>query len=235
MSENSVTLRVNELVKTYKLGKVEVPALRGVSLEVKKGEFVSITGPSGCGKSTLMHLIGCLDRPTNGEIFLDGANVSTLDDNQLAEIRNKKIGFVFQSFNLLPKLNAEKNVALPLYYYGIRRDQRDEMAHKLLNTLSLGDRAHHKPAELSGGEGQRIAIARALINDPSIILADEPTGNLDTKTSRDIMKILQDINRKGATILVVTHEPDIVTYTKRVIRLRDGRIISEDKVDQQLL
>ena len=235
MSENSVTLRVNELVKTYKLGKVEVPALRGVSLEVKKGEFVSITGPSGCGKSTLMHLIGCLDRPTNGEIFLDGANVSTLDDNQLAEIRNKKIGFVFQSFNLLPKLNAEKNVALPLYYYGIRREQRDEMAHKFLDTLALGDRAHHKPAELSGGEGQRIAIARALINDPSIILADEPTGNLDTKTSQDIMKILQDINRRGATILVVTHEPDIVTSTKRVIRLRDGRIISEDKVDQQLL
>ena len=232
MSENSLTLKVTSLVKIYELGKIEVPALQGINCEVRKGEFVAITGPSGCGKSTFMHLIGCLDHPTKGDIYLDGVNVATFDDNKLAEVRNQKIGFVFQTFNLLSRMNAEKNVALPLYYFGVKKEQRDDMAHKMLEKLGLGERAHHKPAELSGGERQRVAIARALINDPSIILADEPTGNLDTKSSEDIMRIFQQINDQGKTVIIVTHEPDIIRYTKRIIRLRDGLMIGEEKMDQ---
>ena len=232
MNANDLTLKVVDLVKTYKLGPIEVPAVCGVSCEVKRGEFVAITGPSGCGKSTFMHLIGCLDKPTSGQIYLDGDNVAGFDDNQLAAIRNKKIGFVFQSFNLLPRLNAEKNVSLPLYYADIRAEERDRRAHAGLDQVGLEKRAHHKPAEMSGGERQRIAIARALINDPAIMLADEPTGNLDSKTSVDIMRIFQDINKKGATIIVVTHEPDIVRYAKRVIKLKDGHIIGDEPVEQ---
>ena len=235
MNANDITLKVVELSKTYKLGNIEVPAVCGVSCEVKRGEFVAITGPSGCGKSTFMHLIGCLDKPTTGQIYLDGDNVADFDDNQLAAIRNKKIGFVFQSFNLLPKMNAEKNVSLPLYYADVRADERDRRAHSMLDQMGLEKRAHHKPAEMSGGERQRIAIARALINNPAIMLADEPTGNLDSKTSVDIMRIFQDINKKGATIVVVTHEPDIVRYTKRVIKLRDGSIVGDEKVDQVII
>jgi putative ABC transport system ATP-binding protein len=226
---------VVDLQRIYKLGAIEVPAVCGVTCEVKRGEFVAITGPSGCGKSTFMHLIGCLDRPTSGQIYLDGENVAAFDDKQLAVIRNKKIGFVFQSFNLLAKLNAEKNVSLPLYYADIKADERDRRAHAMLDQVGLENRAHHKPAEMSGGERQRIAIARALINDPAIILADEPTGNLDTKTSVDILRIFQDINKKGATIMLVTHEPDIVRYTKRVIKLRDGRLIGDEKVEQIII
>lgn len=232
MSDKEAILHVHDLTKTYKLGKIDVPALKGITTHVERGEFVAITGPSGCGKSTFMHLIGCLDRPTSGEILINEVKVSTLDDNSLANIRNKMIGFVFQAFNLLPRLNAEKNVALPLYYYGIKKEQRDETAHKMLDTVGLGDRAHHKPAELSGGERQRVAIARALVNDPSIILADEPTGNLDTKSSEDIMKIFQELNDKGATIIIVTHEPDIVRYAKRVIRLRDGKMVGDERMEQ---
>ena len=235
MNENDLTLKVVDLFKTYKLGKIEVPAVCGVSCEVKRGEFVAITGPSGCGKSTFMHLIGCLDKPTSGQIYLDGDNVAGFDDNQLAAIRNKKIGFVFQSFNLLPRMNAEKNVSLPLYYADIRADERDMRAHAMLDQVGLEKRAHHKPAEMSGGERQRIAIARALINNPAIMLADEPTGNLDSKTSVDIMRIFQDINKKGATIIVVTHEPDIVRYAKRVIKLKDGSILGDEPVEQVII
>ncbi len=235
MSANDLTLRVVDLSKTYTLGKIEVPAVCGVSCEVKRGEFVAITGPSGCGKSTFMHLVGCLDKPTSGKIFLDGDNVAELDDNQLAKIRNKKIGFVFQSFNLLPKLDAEKNVALPLYYADIKTEERGERARAMLDEVGLEKRAHHKPAEMSGGERQRIAIARALINDPAMILADEPTGNLDSKTSIDIMRIFQAINKRGATIVVVTHEPDIVMYARRVIKLKDGHIIGDEPVAQVII
>jgi putative ABC transport system ATP-binding protein len=232
MSDKDVILSVRGLVKTYRLGKVDVPALRGVSLKIERGEFVAITGPSGCGKSTFMHLIGCLDRPTSGEIIINNVKVSTLDDNELASIRNKKIGFVFQAFNLLPKLTAIKNVELPLYYYGVKKESRESRSVEMLKLVGLENRVTHKPPEISGGERQRIAIARALVNDPSILLADEPTGNLDSKTGEDIMKIFQKLNDKGATIILVTHEADIVRYTKRVIRLRDGQLVGDDKVEQ---
>jgi putative ABC transport system ATP-binding protein len=232
LSDKEAILHLHDLTKTYKLGKVEVPALKGITLHVEKGEFVAITGPSGCGKSTFMHLIGCLDKPTSGEIFIDNVKVSTLDDDALASIRNKMIGFVFQSFNLLPKLTALKNVELPLYYYGVKTEERTAKANEMLKLVGLENRATHKPTEISGGERQRIAIARALVNNPRIMLADEPTGNLDTKTSEDILKILQTLNDKGVTIILVTHELDIVRYTKRVVRLRDGLLVGDEKVEQ---
>jgi putative ABC transport system ATP-binding protein len=232
MSDKDVILSVCDLVKIYRLGKVDVPALRGVSLNIERGEFAAITGPSGCGKSTFMHLIGCLDRPTSGEIIIDDVNVSTLDDNELASIRNKKIGFVFQAFNLLPKLTAIKNVELPLYYYGVKKEARESKSIEMLKLVGLENRVTHKPPEISGGERQRIAIARALVNDPSILLADEPTGNLDSKTGEDIMRIFQKLNDRGATIILVTHEADIVRFTKRVIRLRDGQVVGDEKVEQ---
>jgi putative ABC transport system ATP-binding protein len=235
LSDKEALLHVHDLTKTYKLGKVEVPALMGITLHVEKGEFVSITGPSGCGKSTFMHLIGCLDRPTSGEIFIEQVKVSTLDDDALASIRNKMIGFVFQAFNLLPKMNALKNVELPLYYYGVNSELREKKAMEMLRTVGLENRATHKPTEISGGERQRIAIARALINDPRIMLADEPTGNLDTKTSEDIMKVFQELNDRGVTIIIVTHEADIVKYTKRVVRLRDGKVVGDEKIEQKRL
>ena len=232
MSDSDAILRVRDLTRTYRLGRVDVPALKGITLQVEKGEFVAITGPSGCGKSTFMHLIGCLDRPTSGDIYIGNVKVSTLDDDALASIRNKMIGFVFQSFNLLPRLTAEKNVELPLYYYGVKRELREQKALEMLDTVGLKNRATHRPTEISGGERQRIAIARALVNNPSIMLADEPTGNLDTKTSEDIMKVFQQLNDRGVTIIVVTHEPDIVRYTKRVVRLRDGVVIGDERIEQ---
>jgi putative ABC transport system ATP-binding protein len=228
-------VKVEDLKKTYLLGKVEVPALRGLSFEVNLGEFVSIIGPSGCGKSTLLHLVGCLDHPTSGSVFLDGTNVSTLDDNQLAEIRNKKIGFVFQTFNLLPRMSAFENVELPLIYGYFSPRQMREKSMQMLEKVGLKHRAEHRPPELSGGERQRVAIARALVIDPSIILADEPTGNLDSKSSEEIMIIFQRLNEEGATIIMVTHEHDIAQHTKRTIHLKDGQVVTDEPVKDRII
>jgi len=231
----SRVVKVEDLHKTYMLGKVQVPALRGLSFEVGKGEFVSITGASGCGKSTLMHLIGCLDHPNSGAVYLDGTNVSKLDDNQLAEIRNKKIGFVFQTFNLLPRLSAFENVELPLIYGFFSVQEMRERSMAVLEKVGLAHRAEHRPPELSGGERQRVAIARALVIEPAIILADEPTGNLDSKSSEEIMAIFQGLNKEGATIIMVTHEHDIANCTKRNIHLKDGQVLSDQPVKQVCL
>jgi putative ABC transport system ATP-binding protein len=218
---------LQNIVKIYKLGDVEVIALDGVTCRIEAGEMVSIMGPSGSGKSTLMNLIGCLDRPTSGQYLLDGKDVSNLKDDELAEIRNKKIGFVFQSFNLLPQATTVANVALPLVYSGV--DNKHERALEALELVGMGQRAKHRPSEISGGEQQRVAIARALVNNPALILADEPTGNLDTQTSKGIMLLLKRLNSQGITIVLVTHEVDIAAYTNRTIHLRDGKIVSEKK------
>ena len=220
-------IKINELVKTYIMGSQRVNALRGVSLEINVNEYVALMGPSGSGKSTLMNLVGCLDTPTSGDYFLDGENVSQMTDSELASVRNKKIGFVFQTFNLLPRMSALENVALPLVYSGLGKKLREERALHVLDIVGLGDRFTHKPNELSGGQRQRVAIARALVNNPSIILADEPTGNLDTKTSIEIMSIFEEIHNKGNTVIIVTHEPDIADHSHRIIRLRDGVIESD--------
>lgn len=221
-------INLENIVKIYKIGDIRITALNGITCRIEAGEMVSIMGPSGSGKSTLMNLIGCLDRPTSGTYRLDGTDVSQLNDDDLAEIRNKKIGFVFQSFNLLPRVSAAANVELPLVYSDV--SNKRERALAALEAVGLADRATHKPTELSGGEQQRVAIARALVNSPSIILADEPTGNLDTKTSQDIMTLLQQLNRQqDITIALVTHEEDIAAYTQRTIYLRDGQIVSEKK------
>lgn len=215
-------IELDNITKIYKMGRTEVVALNGVSLRIEPREMVSIIGPSGSGKSTLMHIIGCLDKPTSGEYRLEGVQVSKLNDNKLAEIRSKKVGFVFQSFNLLPRNTALDNVELPLIYGGA--GNRRQRALQALESVGLAQRAHHRPNELAGGEQQRVAIARALINNPSLILADEPTGNLDTQTSKEIMLLFQKLNEQGITIVLVTHEADIAAYTQRSIKMRDGKI-----------
>jgi putative ABC transport system ATP-binding protein len=217
-------IKVFNLTRVYQTGEVKVKALDGVSFSVKKGEFVAIMGPSGSGKSTLMHILGALDTATSGEYWLDKKRIADLDEDQLAEIRNKKIGFVFQTYNLLPRVSALKNVMIPMIYAGIKRSEREKKATALLNAVGLGDRLTHTPGQLSGGEQQRVAIARALAMDPSIILADEPTGNIATKQANEIMKIFQDLNRQGHTIIMITHDPEIAEYGRRTIHLRDGRI-----------
>lgn len=217
-------MKVEQLKKIYHLGKVDVEALRGVSFEVEEGEFVSIMGPSGSGKSTLMHIIGCLDYPSEGKYYLDGQDITKLNDYQLALVRNKKIGFVFQQFNLLPRATNLRNVEIPLVYAGVSATERTKLSLKALQEVGLGERADHKPNEISGGEKQRVAIARALVNNPSIILADEPTGNLDTKTGYEIMKIFQNLNERGNTIILVTHEEEIARYGSRIIHIRDGLV-----------
>jgi len=227
-------ISINELKKTYIMGMEEVHALKSITLEVMKNEYMALMGPSGSGKSTLMNLIGCLDTPTSGDYYLNGANVSNMIDSQLAEIRNKEIGFVFQTFNLLPRLTALDNVALPLVYAGMSKSERIDRATEVLESVGLGDRITHKPNELSGGQRQRVAIARALVNNPAIILADEPTGNLDTKTSTEIMEIFEKIHANGNTIIVVTHEPDIAEHCHRIVRLRDG-LVETDEINQNII
>ena len=227
---NSI-IHLEDICKSYYMGKQELPVLKGISLDIFKNEYVALMGPSGSGKSTLMNILGCLDTPTAGRYILNNNDVSTMADNSLAEIRNKEIGFVFQQFNLLPRLTAAENVALPLVYAGMNRKLRTEKAMQVLEMVSLTDRSHHKPNELSGGQCQRVAIARALVNDPSIILADEPTGNLDTKTSYEIMEIFNAIHNNGNTIVLVTHEEDIANHAHRIVRLRDG-VVETDKKNE---
>lgn len=216
------------------MGAEKVEALKNVSLEINKNEYVALMGPSGSGKSTLMNLLGCLDSPTQGEYWLNGIEVSTMDDGELAEVRNRQIGFVFQTFNLMPRLSALENVALPLVYAGVGREERLEKARAVLESVGLGDRVMHKPNELSGGQRQRVAVARALVNDPAIILADEPTGNLDTKTSYEIMGLFEQIHQNGNTVILVTHEQDIALHAHRIVRMRDG-LIEWDKPNDQIV
>lgn len=220
-------IEIKNITKHYQMGDTIIRALNGVSFDIYRNEYVAIMGQSGSGKSTLMNIIGCLDTPTSGSYILNNNEVAQMTDNQLAEVRNKEIGFVFQTFNLLPRLSAWENVAMPLVYSGIGRTKRRDMALAMLDAVGLGDRSYHKPNELSGGQRQRIAIARALVNSPSIILADEPTGNLDSKTSVEIMNILDKIHQQGNTVIMVTHEEDIAHYTHRIIKLRDGKLESD--------
>ena len=220
-------LEISGIGKTYTIGNVVVDALRSVDLQIQKGEYVALMGPSGSGKSTLMNILGCLDTPSRGSYYLNGTDVSHMTDNELAEIRNKEIGFIFQTFNLLARNTSLDNVALPLVYAGISKKERLDRAEKALQSVGLGDRVDHKPNELSGGQRQRVAIARALVNKPAIILADEPTGNLDTKTSHEIMDLLEEIHQQGNTVIIVTHEEDIAKRAKRIVRLRDGSIESD--------
>jgi len=224
-------IHLENIRKSYFMGKQELPVLKGISLDIQKNEYVALMGPSGSGKSTLMNIVGCLDSATSGDYFLNGHQVSKMEDNDLAEVRNREIGFVFQQFNLLPRLTAVENVALPLIYSGIPKKQRTEMAMHVLEQVDLSDRSHHRPNEMSGGQCQRVAIARALVNNPSLVLADEPTGNLDTKTSYEIMNIFGRIQEAGNTIVLVTHEEDIAHYAKRIVRLRDGVIESDRKTE----
>ena len=226
-------IRIESMTKVYTQGDIHVEALAGISLSVNSGEFVSIMGASGSGKSTMMNMLGCLDRPTDGTYYLDGTLVSGLKDNALAEIRNKKIGFVFQSYNLLPKLSALENVELPMVYAGLSGSKRRQKAILALEKVGLTDRMKHKPNEMSGGQKQRVAIARSLANSPSIILADEPTGNLDSKSTVEIIDIFRNLNENGATIIIVTHEPEVAAFTKRIVTFRDGKIVSDAPVTNQ--
>lgn len=222
-------IQLDDIRKSYYLGKQELKVLKGITLGINRNEYVALMGPSGSGKSTLMNILGCLDSPTAGSYILNNYDVSKMADDDLAEIRNKEIGFVFQQFNLLPRLTAAENVALPLIYSGASKKDRTDRAHEMLDRVGLGDRSHHKPNEMSGGQNQRVAIARALVNNPSIILADEPTGNLDSKTSVEIMNIFGKIQSDGNTVVLVTHEEDIAQYAHRIIRLKDGIIETDEK------
>lgn len=225
----TTVIELKDIMKTYTMGDSIVHALYHVDLHIKFGEFTAIMGPSGSGKSTMMNILGCLDRPTSGEYYLDGKEIAGYDDDELAHTRNKKIGFVFQNFNLLSKLTAQANVALPLIYAGVGEEERMERAKKALENVGLGQRLDHKPMEMSGGQRQRVAIARALINNPAIIMADEPTGNLDTKSSYEIMDIFKGLNDEGRTIVMVTHEPDVAEQTKRILVMRDGQLVSDER------
>ena len=227
-------ISLNNIVRSFSIGAEEVKALRGINLNINKNEYVALMGPSGSGKSTLMNLLGCLDTPTSGQYILNGTDVSVLNDNELAQIRNKEIGFIFQTFNLLPKSTALDNVILPLIYAGMGKVEREQKALKTLDDVGLANRVKHKPNELSGGQRQRVAVARALVNNPAIILADEPTGNLDSKTSVEIMGLFEEIHKKGNTIIVVTHEEDIARHAHRIIRLRDG-VIESDEINKEIV
>lgn len=228
-------IEIDDLTRYYQMGQTEVRALDGVTFDIQENEYIAIMGPSGSGKSTLMNMIGCLDTPTSGEYVLNGNRVSELDDAELAQVRNREIGFVFQTFNLLPRTDCLSNVELPLIYSGIKSSERKKRAIETLTKVGLGDRVDHKPNELSGGQRQRVAIARALVNNPSILLADEPTGNLDTKTGEEIMVLFEELYRQGNTIILVTHENEIAEHARRIIRLRDGKIEIDEKVEKPSL
>lgn len=220
-------IRAEHLSKVYRMGEIEVPALRDVNLEIEKGEYLAIVGSSGSGKSTLLNMLGCLDKPTSGAVFIDGVNTASLSENELAEIRREKIGFIFQQFNLIHSLNALENVSLPMFFAGVGRDERMKRAAELLAKVGLEKRMHHKPSELSGGQQQRVAIARALSNNPAIIIGDEPTGNVDSETGNAIMGILEGLNREGRTVIVVTHDTEIAAHAPRVKRMKDGRLLEQ--------
>src|SRR6516164_2672634 len=228
-------IRLRNISRRYQMGEETVHALRHISVDIRRGEYVAIMGPSGSGKSTMMNIVGCLDSPTSGQYELNGVQVSEMDDNQLAEIRNKEIGFIFQTFNLLPRSDALRNVELPLIYCGVPSDERRQIALDALKSVGLADRIHHKPNELSGGQRQRVAVARALVNKPSILLADEPTGNLDTKTGIEILALFEELARQGNTLIVVTHEEDVARHARRILRIRDGLIASDERGEGKIL